>query len=216
MAGTNLTMKITTVIARLLLGFIFLIFGLNGFFHFIPMPPPSGVAGQFLGALFVSRYFVVVFLLQLIPAVLLLINRYVPPRPRPARSHYREHLTVSHSNGPERSASSSRRDGAVERCFPKRSFRFRWSLATARSGAGAAATKSRSRFQKPARRNLCLRSQSLLEARAAGRNGETVATNEWRRPLLSRIARTFPAGENRSFSAAMPIEIGFGSVVRGS
>ena len=71
-------MKITAVIARFLLGLIFLIFGLNGFFNFLPMPPPTGVAGQFLGALFVSHYLAVVFSLQLIGAVLLLINRYVP------------------------------------------------------------------------------------------------------------------------------------------
>jgi putative oxidoreductase len=61
-----------------LLGLIFLVFGLNGFLHFIPMPPPSGIAGQFMGALFVSNYLVVVFLLQIIAAVLLLIDRYVP------------------------------------------------------------------------------------------------------------------------------------------
>jgi len=71
-------MKITTVIARFLLGLIFLIFGANGFLHFIPMPPPTGTAGQFMGALFVSNYLVFVFLLQIIPAILLLINRYVP------------------------------------------------------------------------------------------------------------------------------------------
>jgi hypothetical protein len=60
--------------------------GLNSFFHFIPAPPPpSGTAGQFVGPLFVSSYLVVVFLLQIIPAVLLLINRYVP-RADPARS----------------------------------------------------------------------------------------------------------------------------------
>jgi putative oxidoreductase len=71
-------MKITSIIARFLLGLIFLVFGLNGFFHFIRMPPPTGVAGQFMGALFVSQYLVVVFALQLIGAVLLLINHYVP------------------------------------------------------------------------------------------------------------------------------------------
>ena len=71
-------MKITSVIARFLLGLIFLLFGLNGFFHFIPMPPPTGVAGQFMGALFVSHYLDVVFALQLIGGALLLINRYVP------------------------------------------------------------------------------------------------------------------------------------------
>lgn len=71
-------MKIVVLIARILLGIVFLVFGLNGFLHFIPMPPPTGVAGQFLGALFVSHFLVVIFLLQLIPGIMLLINRYVP------------------------------------------------------------------------------------------------------------------------------------------
>ena len=71
-------MKITIVIARFLLGLIFLTFGLNGFLHFIPASLPSGTAGQFVGALFVSNYLVVVFLLQLVGAILLLTNRYVP------------------------------------------------------------------------------------------------------------------------------------------
>jgi putative oxidoreductase len=71
-------MKIIAVIARFLLGLIFLVFGLNGFLHFIPAPPPTGIAAQFVGALFVSHYLVVVFLLQIVSAILLLINRYVP------------------------------------------------------------------------------------------------------------------------------------------
>jgi putative oxidoreductase len=70
-------MKITANIARILLGLLFLTFGLNGFLHFIPMPPPSGLAGQYLGALFVSHFLVAVFLLQAIAGVLLLVNRYV-------------------------------------------------------------------------------------------------------------------------------------------
>jgi hypothetical protein len=73
-----MSMKITSTIARCLLGLIFLTFGLNGFLHFIPMPPPAGVAGQFFGALFASRFYVVIFLLQIVSAVLLLANRYVP------------------------------------------------------------------------------------------------------------------------------------------
>ncbi len=40
-------MKIASLIARILLGLIFLVFGLNGFFHFLPMPPPTGLAAQF-------------------------------------------------------------------------------------------------------------------------------------------------------------------------
>jgi len=71
-------MKIVSLIARILLGLIFLIFGSNGFLHFIKMPPPAGLAGQYMGALFVSKFLVVVFLLELIPAILLLVNRYVP------------------------------------------------------------------------------------------------------------------------------------------
>jgi putative oxidoreductase len=70
--------KIVSTIARYLLGIIFLTFGLNGFLHFIPLPPPTGVAAQFLGAIFVSRFYVVLFLLQIVPALLLLANRYVP------------------------------------------------------------------------------------------------------------------------------------------
>ena len=34
---------------------LFLTFGLNGFLHFIPMPPPTGVAAQFFGASFRVR-----------------------------------------------------------------------------------------------------------------------------------------------------------------
>lgn len=71
-------MKIASTIARYLLGVIFLVFGLNGFLHFMPMPLPPGVAGQFFMALGVSHYFVVVFLLQVVAAVLLLAGRYVP------------------------------------------------------------------------------------------------------------------------------------------
>lgn len=71
-------MRTASLVARLLLGIIFLVFGLNGFLHFIPMPPPTGVAAQFLGAILASGFWVVIFLLQIVPAILLLINRYVP------------------------------------------------------------------------------------------------------------------------------------------
>jgi len=37
-------MKVLTVIARILLGLIFVFFGSNGLLHFLPMPPlPQGV-----------------------------------------------------------------------------------------------------------------------------------------------------------------------------
>ena len=71
-------MKIASVIARYLAGVIFLVMGLNGFLNFIPLPPPGGIAGQFMGALYVSHYLWVIFAFQLLAAVLLLVNRYVP------------------------------------------------------------------------------------------------------------------------------------------
>ena len=71
-------MKIATLIARNLLGLLFLVFGLNGFLHFIPMLPPPGLAGQYFTVLFVSHYMVLPFLLQVIGGALLLANRFVP------------------------------------------------------------------------------------------------------------------------------------------
>ena len=71
-------MKIASTIARYLLGLIFLVFGLNGFLHFIPMPPPKGaLAAQFGGAIFASHYWVVVFGIQVLGGVLLLVNQFV-------------------------------------------------------------------------------------------------------------------------------------------
>jgi putative oxidoreductase len=71
-------MKTASLIARLLLGVIFLVFGLNGFLQFIHMPPPTGVAAQFFGAIFASHYYIVIFAVQVLGGLLLLVNRFVP------------------------------------------------------------------------------------------------------------------------------------------
>jgi putative oxidoreductase len=72
-------MKIATIIARSLLGLIFVVFGSNIFLHFIPMPPPpAGLARDFTTALFMSHYLYVVGALQVVGGVLLLIGRWVP------------------------------------------------------------------------------------------------------------------------------------------
>ena len=71
-------MKIASTIARYLAGVIFLVMGLNGFLNFIHFPPPAGIAGQFMGALFVSHYLWVIFAFQVIAGALLLVNRFVP------------------------------------------------------------------------------------------------------------------------------------------
>ena len=71
-------MRTASVIARYLAGVIFLVFGLNGFLNFIPLPPPGGIAGQFMGALYASHYLWVIFAFQVVGGALLLVNRYVP------------------------------------------------------------------------------------------------------------------------------------------
>src|ERR1700691_5000759 len=72
-------MKVVSTIARYLLALIFLVFGMNHYLNFIPTGPlPAGLAGQFFGALIASRYLYVVAFLEVVPAILLLINRYVP------------------------------------------------------------------------------------------------------------------------------------------
>ena len=71
-------MRTVSTIARYLAGVIFLVFGLNGFLNFIPLPPPGGIAGQFMAALYASHYLWVIFAFQVVAAVLLLVNRYVP------------------------------------------------------------------------------------------------------------------------------------------
>jgi putative oxidoreductase len=72
-------MKIAAMIARILLGLIFFVFGMNGFLHFLPMPPlPDNDAGHFAGVLIHSHYIVFVSALQVIGGALLLIGRYVP------------------------------------------------------------------------------------------------------------------------------------------
>jgi hypothetical protein len=71
-------MKIVTLIARLLLGLMFLVFGSNMFLHFIPMGQmPAGLAGQFVTVLFAAHYFYVVGAIMVLSAILLLANRFV-------------------------------------------------------------------------------------------------------------------------------------------
>jgi len=72
-------MKTAAIIIRVVLGLIFVTFGLNMFLNFIPMPPPpEGPAREFMTALFLSHYLYVVGALQVVGGVLLLIGRKVP------------------------------------------------------------------------------------------------------------------------------------------
>jgi putative oxidoreductase len=71
-------MKIVVIIARILLGAIFVLFGLNAYLHFLPRQLPPGLAGQFVGAMFQSRYIIFVAAIEVICGALLLVDRYVP------------------------------------------------------------------------------------------------------------------------------------------
>ena len=66
--------------ARLLMGLMFFVFGLNGFLYFIPQPKEMvPAAGAFFGALFVTGYMVpLIFGTQTLVGALLLLNRFVP------------------------------------------------------------------------------------------------------------------------------------------
>ena len=65
--------------ARLLLGLVFLVFGLNGFLQFLPTPPAPEKAMVFLGALAGTGYmFLLIKSVEVIAGLLLLSNRFVP------------------------------------------------------------------------------------------------------------------------------------------
>jgi putative oxidoreductase len=72
-------MKVVTIIVRMLLGLMFVVFGSNIFFHFIPMPEPKPSLGtDFSMALMKSGYMYVIGGLQVAGGLFLLIGRYVP------------------------------------------------------------------------------------------------------------------------------------------
>jgi hypothetical protein len=68
-----------TTAARILLGLVFFVFGLNGFLHFIPQPPPSGTAADFLGGLMATGYFFPLLKgTEVLTSIALLSRRFVP------------------------------------------------------------------------------------------------------------------------------------------
>jgi putative oxidoreductase len=72
-------MKITSIVARYLLGLIFTVFSLNGFLNFIHQPPPTNpLAIQFLVSVSESHFAAFFFAIQLLGGLLLLSGYYVP------------------------------------------------------------------------------------------------------------------------------------------
>jgi uncharacterized membrane protein YphA (DoxX/SURF4 family) len=71
-------MKIAVLVARILLGLIFLFFGLNGFLNFLHAPLPPGGAGQYMILLGPTFYMHFVFVVQIVGGLLLLSGQFIP------------------------------------------------------------------------------------------------------------------------------------------
>jgi len=72
-------MRIVAIVARILLGLVFFVFGMNGLHPFMPNPPATPPAAAFFGALAATHYmFVLIFGAQVIGGALLLLGLAVP------------------------------------------------------------------------------------------------------------------------------------------
>ena len=72
-------MKFAIIGARVILGLIFVVFGLNGFFHFIPNPEMNEPMTQFMMALVSTGYFMaVVKAVEVISGLMILTGRFLP------------------------------------------------------------------------------------------------------------------------------------------
>jgi putative oxidoreductase len=67
-------MKIVKIIATYLLALPFLVFGLNFFLHFIPMPPMEGPAASYIGILVSSGFFAFLKVIEISLSLLLMVN----------------------------------------------------------------------------------------------------------------------------------------------
>ncbi len=65
------------VIARVLMGLMFLIFGLNGFLSFIPQPK-TPMPAEVMALMSLGYMMKINFAVQLLVGILLLVNRFVP------------------------------------------------------------------------------------------------------------------------------------------
>ncbi len=64
------------MVLRILLGLFVLVFGLNKFFHFMPMEAPTGDAGAYFGALMSSKTLILVAIVEIVAGLSLLFNKY--------------------------------------------------------------------------------------------------------------------------------------------
>ena len=72
-------MKKVVLGSRILVGLMFVVFGLNGFLNFIPNPPMSAEAGALMGAFAKTGYFFpMIKTLEIVIGLFILTNIYLP------------------------------------------------------------------------------------------------------------------------------------------
>lgn len=72
-------MNIAKTGARVILGLIYFVFGLNFFFQFLPQPPSTEAMSSLTGAIFMSGYlFQFIKITEIIGGALLLLNLFTP------------------------------------------------------------------------------------------------------------------------------------------
>ena len=71
-------MKYATLGARILLGLIFVVFGLNGFLNFIPIPPPTPEGAAYIGGLIAAGLMPIVKAIEIVGGLMLLSGLLVP------------------------------------------------------------------------------------------------------------------------------------------
>jgi putative oxidoreductase len=64
------------MVVRILLGLFVLVFGLNKFFNFMPMPELSADAGAYFGALSNSKTLMLVAFVEIVAGLALIFNKY--------------------------------------------------------------------------------------------------------------------------------------------
>ena len=71
-------MKVAVLIARILMGLAFLIFGFNKVVTFLPMPMPTGEAGALMLMWYTHKWLVFYGLIETASGLMLLAGRFVP------------------------------------------------------------------------------------------------------------------------------------------
>ena len=72
-------MRFAIIGARVILGLIFTVFGLNGFFHFIPNPEMNEPMTTFMMALAGTGYFmIIVKVVEVVSGLMILTGRFLP------------------------------------------------------------------------------------------------------------------------------------------